>query len=61
MRDFRSVIHIIGLLLCIEAIAMTIPMITDLIYKNEDWDEFLLSSSGLLKIGSFAINFYYLH
>ena len=33
MRDFRSVIHIIGLLLCIEAIAMTIPMFVDLIYK----------------------------
>ena len=51
MRDFRSVIHIIGLLLCIEAIAMTIPMITDLIYKNEDWDEFLLSSLITFFIG----------
>ena len=51
MRDFRSVIHIIGLLLCIEAIAMTIPMITDLIYKNEDWDEFLLSALITFFIG----------
>ena len=40
MRDFRSVIHIIGLLLCIEATAMIIPMIIDLLYKNSDWDEF---------------------
>ena len=51
MRDFRSAIHIIGLLLCIEAIAMTIPMITDLIYKNKDWDEFLLSSLITFFIG----------
>ncbi len=44
MRDFRLVMHIIGILLCIEAIAMLIPMITDLIYSNSDWDEFFLSS-----------------
>ena len=34
MRDFRSVIHIIGLLLCIEAMAMMIPMAVDLMYGN---------------------------
>ena len=44
MRDFRSVMHIIGLLLCIEAVAMTIPMIVDIIYQNSDWDEFFLSA-----------------
>ncbi len=27
MRDFRSVFNIIGMLLCIEAVAMLIPMI----------------------------------
>ena len=43
MRDFRSVIHIIGLLLCIEASAMMIPMMIDLLYQNSDWDEFFLS------------------
>lgn len=51
MRDFRSVIHIIGLLLCIEAIAMTIPMFVDLIYKNSDWNEFFLCSLITFFIG----------
>ena len=44
MRDFRSVIQIIGLLLCIEAGALTIPMLVDLVYKNSDWSEFFLSA-----------------
>jgi len=51
MRDFRSVIHIIGLLLCIEAIAMMIPVFIDLIYKNPDWDEFFLSALVTFFIG----------
>ena len=51
MRDFRSVIHIIGLLLCIEAIAMMIPMVVDLIYGNSDWDEFFLSGLITFVIG----------
>ena len=51
MRDFRSVIHIIGLLLCIEAIAMMIPMMVDLIYGNSDWDEFFLSGLITFFIG----------
>lgn len=51
MRDFRSVMHVIGLLLCIEAVAMLIPMLTDLIYKNSDWDIFLLSALVTFFIG----------
>ena len=51
MRDFRSVMHVIGLLLCIEAVAMMIPMLTDLIYKNSDWDIFLLSALVTFFIG----------
>ena len=51
MRDFRSVIHIIGLLLCIEALAMLIPLLFDLIYKNSDWKEFLFSSLITFFIG----------
>ena len=51
MRDFRSVIHIIGLLLCIEAIAMMIPMMVDLIYGNSDWDKFFLSGLITFFIG----------
>ncbi len=44
MRDFRSIINIIGLLLCIEATAMIIPMLYDLYYNNYDWVQFLYSS-----------------
>jgi trk system potassium uptake protein TrkH len=51
MRDFRSVMHIIGLLLCIESLAMLIPMIIDLIYRNPDWNEFFLSSLITFFIG----------
>jgi trk system potassium uptake protein TrkH len=43
--------HVIGLLLCIEAVAMMIPMLTDLIYKNSDWDIFLLSALVTFFIG----------
>lgn len=51
MRDFRSVIHIIGLLLCIEATAMMIPMGIDVLYQNSDWDEFFLSGLITFFIG----------
>ncbi len=51
MRDFRSVIQIIGLLLCIEAGALTIPMLVDLVYKNSDWSEFFLSALITFFIG----------
>ena len=34
MRDFRSILNIIGLLICIEALAMLIPMCFDLYYGN---------------------------
>ncbi len=52
MRDFRSIINIIGLLLCIEAAAMLLPMIYDLIYDNDDWVQFLYSSLITFLIGS---------
>ena len=51
MRDFRSIINIIGLLLCIEALAMTIPMFIDLVYNNEDWKKFFFSSLITFFIG----------
>ena len=44
MRDFRSVFNIIGMLLCIEAIAMLIPMIIDIFYGNSDWQIFFFTS-----------------
>tara|TARA_Y100000590_G_scaffold468600_1_gene651986 strand:- start:183 stop:1634 length:1452 start_codon:yes stop_codon:yes gene_type:complete len=43
MRDFRSILFILGLLLCIEAIAMTIPLTVDLIFANSDWQQFFYS------------------
>ena len=44
MRDFRSILYIIGLLLCIEAIAMLFPMLIDIAYQNSDWQIFFFSS-----------------
>ena len=51
MRDFRSVIFIIGILLCIEAVAMLIPMLIDILYKNSDWQIFFFSSFTTFFIG----------
>ena len=51
MRDFRSVMHIIGLLLCIESIAMTLPLLIDLFNSNSDWNIFFLSSLVTFFIG----------
>ena len=51
MRDFRSILNIIGVLLCIEAIAMLIPMCFDLYYNNLDWIQFLYASIVTFFIG----------
>ncbi len=51
MRDFRSIINIIGLLLCIEAAAMLLPMIYGYLYNNNDWIQFLYSSLITFFIG----------
>ncbi len=51
MRDFRSILNIIGILLCIESIAMLIPMTFDLYYKNDDWVQFFYSSLITFFIG----------
>ena len=51
MRDFRSVMHIIGLLLCIESVAMTLPLLIDLFNNNSDWNIFFLSSLITFFIG----------
>ena len=51
MRDFRSIVNIIGILLCIESIAMLIPMFYDLYFKNDDWLQFLYSSLITFFIG----------
>ena len=51
MRDFRPVFFIMGILLCIESMTMLIPMIIDLIFQNNDWQIFLLSSILTFFIG----------
>jgi len=51
MRDFRSIFYIIGVLLCIEAIAMLIPMTVDILNKNSDWQIFFFSSFITFFIG----------
>ena len=51
MRDFRSILNIIGILLCIESIAMLVPMVFDLYFKNDDWVQFFYSSLITFFIG----------
>ncbi len=51
MRDFRSIFYILGLLLCIEAVAMIIPLFIDLAYSNKDWQQFFYSSIVTFFIG----------
>tara|TARA_A100001011_G_C14307385_1_gene843806 strand:- start:857 stop:2305 length:1449 start_codon:yes stop_codon:yes gene_type:complete len=51
MRDFRSILNILGILLCIEAFAMLIPMLFDIYYKNLDWVQFFYSSLITFFIG----------
>ncbi len=51
MRDFRSVLNVIGILLCIESIAMSIPMFTDIFYGNSDWQTFFFISIITFFIG----------
>ena len=51
MRDFRPILNILGLLLCIESIALLIPMLFDLINKNQDWRQFFYISCFTFLIG----------
>ena len=51
MRDFRPILNILGLLLCIESIALLIPMLFDFINNNEDWKQFFFISCLTFFIG----------
>ncbi len=51
MRDFRPILNILGLLLCIESAALLIPMFFDLINNNQDWKQFFFISSLTFLIG----------
>ena len=51
MRDFRPILNILGLLLCIESVALFIPMLFDFINNNEDWKQFFFISCLTFFIG----------
>ncbi len=51
MRDFRPIFNILGLLLCIESVALLIPMFFDLINHNQDWKQFFFISCLTFLIG----------
>ncbi|MDB4861337.1 potassium transporter TrkH, partial [Alphaproteobacteria bacterium] len=51
MRDFRPIFNILGLLLCIESVALLIPMFFDLINQNQDWKLFFFISCLTFLIG----------
>ena len=51
MRDFRPIFNLLGLLLCIESIALLVPMFFDLINQNQDWKQFFFISCLTFLIG----------
>jgi len=51
MRDFRPILNILGLLLCIESLAMMLPMFFDLTNNNPDWKQFFYISCVTFLIG----------
>ena len=51
MRDFRPIFNILGLLLCIESVALLIPMFFDLVNNNQDWKQFFYISCLTFLIG----------
>jgi len=51
MRDFRPILNILGLLLCIESLALLIPMFFDIINNNPDWKQFFYISCLTFLIG----------
>ena len=57
MRDFRPILNILGLLLCIEAFALLIPMLFDLVNNNKDWKQFFFISCFTFLIGFGVIIF----
>lgn len=43
--DFRPILYATGVLLCILAIGMVVPMMADLLHGNEDWEVFFICIS----------------
>ena len=51
MMDFRPIISIVGILLCVLATAMIIPAVVDAAVGNLDWQVFAASATFTLFIG----------
>tara|TARA_B100001123_G_C15342338_1_gene1035526 strand:+ start:1398 stop:2846 length:1449 start_codon:yes stop_codon:yes gene_type:complete len=55
MNDFRPVLYVIGILLCLTAASMTLPMFIDLIHENSDWEVFMFTGIVTLIFGLILI------
>ena len=55
MLDIRPVLYVIGILLCLTAGAMLLPMFVDLVSDNKDWQIFLISSILTFIIGIICV------
>ena len=51
MIDFRPIVFILGVLLCIMAVAMTIPAVVDAAVGNADWQVFTTAAAVTLFVG----------
>ena len=51
MIDFRPILYVNGILLCILSLVMLIPMMVDLAFGHEDWRVFMVSSVFTAFIG----------
>jgi len=51
MTDFRPVLQIVGVILCLLAAAMALPALADLIAANDEWQVFVLSGGATLFAG----------
>ena len=51
MIDFRPVLHIVGIILCVLAAAMTVPALADLVAGHEEWRAFVGSAFVTAIIG----------
>ncbi|HSV29846.1 MAG TPA: TrkH family potassium uptake protein [Candidatus Omnitrophota bacterium] len=51
MIDLRPVLRIVGIVLCVLAVAMAVPMLADLAARNGDWQAFLISGGITLFMG----------
>lgn len=51
MIDFRPILYVNGILLCVLSLVMMIPMMVDLAYGHDDWQVFMMASGFTAFIG----------